>query len=94
MTFQGNTSTSTGSVVASCDNVDAGPVSSAPEPVSDASVADALPDSAAPFDAPVADALRDGATTWSPAALRSKLTFWFDPTSLVQAGGTVVPTRR
>jgi hypothetical protein len=52
-------------------------------PDSDAAPPDAVSDGAA------LDALEAGAP-WTPAAIQSKLSFWFDPTSLVQVAGNVV----
>jgi hypothetical protein len=64
----------------------------------DASIPDSTgdaTDASSDSDAALADAVSDGAVLeasapWTPAAIQSKLSFWFDPTSLVQVAGSVV----
>jgi hypothetical protein len=65
---------------------DAAAESGGPDAAAESGGSDAAAESGGPDAAP--DAGSDGGP-WTPLAIQSKLTFWFDPTSLIVVGGQV-----
>jgi hypothetical protein len=62
----------------------------APIPDAAGDAMEASPDSDAALPDASDGAVLEASAPWTPAAIQSKLAFWFDPTSLVQVAGNVV----